>query len=258
MASYESLIVCLFLCIGLQLIAWLWQIKTENTDIVDITWSLLMASCGLIYFFYSARTNFHHYIILLIPVIWYGRLTIQLVLRYRIKHEDGRYRQLRAHWKHNTQTKYLIFFLFQAFLAFLFSISAYGLSQINSEPNLLDWMAIGVIFMALIGVTQSDWQLYQFKRNPDNKDQVCDRGWWRYSRHPNYFFEWLHWLAYPMLAFSEANFWYMSVLPLLMLIFLLKLTGIPFNEAQNIRSKGDKYRHYQNRTNKFFPFIPKY
>ncbi|MGB0715272.1 MAG: DUF1295 domain-containing protein, partial [Phycisphaerae bacterium] len=80
---------------------------------------------------------------------------------------------------------------------------------------------------------------------------------WRWSRHPNYFFEWIHWWSYVCLAIG-ASFWWITLMgPALMLFLVLKVTGIPPTEARAIESRGDAYRHYQATTSAFFPWFPK-
>lgn len=247
-----AVLIALILCVGGQLIAWLWQVKTKNTDIVDITWALLIVVSGLVYVSLACGSGFHRYIVLLIPIAWYARLAWHLIDRYKIEHEDGRYQQLRAHWSNNTQTKLFAFFMFQAVLAFAFSYPVYVIVSSSQSFDVFDGIGIAIAILSFVGVTLSDYQLRQFKRRQDSRGKVCNTGLWRYSRHPNYFFEWAHWFAYPLIGWHAEQGWLLWIYPVLMLVFLLKLTGIPFNEQQNIRSKGDAYREYQRQTNKFF------
>ena len=103
----------------------------------------------------------------------------------------------------------------------------------------------------------ADLQLKRFRADPANRGKVCDVGLWRWSRHPNYFFEWLHWFAYVLLAVGSPV-WYLTLIgPVLMLVSLLWVTGIPFVEAQSLRSRGDAYRDYQRRTSPFVPLPPR-
>lgn len=267
MLSAHTLLTTLIICLLVQTICWLVQCKTKNTDIIDIAWASLIVICGLIYFIQSANHSLHRYIILLLPVAWYMRLSWHLINRYQVSQEDGRYKQLRQYWKSQSsegivQLKMLAFFLFQGLLAWGFSIPAYLVAEITVEISLWDYLAILIAVIALVGVTLSDNQLRNFKKKNSNKGLVCSDGFWRYSRHPNYFFEWLHWISYPLLAFNshsllDPSWWLLASYPFWMLIFLLKLTGIPFNEEQNIRTKGDAYKEYQNCTNMFFLGKPK-
>ena len=247
-----AIVAAVLLCVAGQFIAWLWQAHTKNTDIVDITWALLIVICGLVYVGLAEGSGFHRYIVLLIPIGWYARLAWHLIDRYQVEHEDGRYQQLRAHWSDNTQAKLFGFFMFQALLAFAFSYPVSIIVSTSHSFDMFDGVGIAIAILSFIGVTLSDYQLRQFKRRKDSKGKVCNIGLWRYSRHPNYFFEWTHWFAYPLIGWHAEQGWLLFIYPILMLLFLLKLTGIPFNEQQNLRSKGDAYREYQRQTNKFF------
>jgi len=246
----------LIICVVLQVLAWAWQYRTKNADIVDITWSLGIVICALYYFFRLNPNQTTSLLMLIFPALWYLRLSIHLIIRYREDHEDSRYAYLRKHWNQNTQFKFLLFFLFQALLIWIFVLPAYWVSHVPFELSLKVIMAFVIGFISIIGVTIADKQLYQFKTE-ENKGKVCDTGLWKYSRHPNYFFEWLHWFVYPVLLIGTPYFYWAIVYPFLMLIFLLKLTGIPFSEQQSLINRGDTYRDYQNRTNKFFPWKPK-
>lgn len=244
-------------CALIQLIAWLWQVKTKNADSVDIAWSLSMVVATLVFYFKAPDSNPTRHLILLFPGLWYLRLSRYLLKRYRVNHEDNRYKYLRNHWQKYTQIKFFGFFLFQALLAVLFALPAYWISlyEITNLKLMICGILIGVI--ALIGVTVADKQLFEFKDNPLNKKEVCNVGLWQYSRHPNYFFEWLHWFVYPLFLWSSPYFYPSIAITLLMLFFLLYLTGIPFSEQQSLINRGDKYREYQSRTSKFFPWKPK-
>ncbi|MEO5959624.1 MAG: DUF1295 domain-containing protein, partial [Opitutaceae bacterium] len=111
--------------------------------------------------------------------------------------------------------------------------------------------------VAIGGEALADAQLAAFKRAPANKGQVCDTGLWRASRHPNYFFEWLVWVAYFVFALASPWGWFAIVGPASILYLLLRVTGIPMTEEQSVRSKGDAYRRYQQTTSAFIPWWPK-
>jgi steroid 5-alpha reductase family enzyme len=118
-------------------------------------------------------------------------------------------------------------------------------------------LGLGIWVIAFLGELTSDAQLARFKKDPKNKGRVCDVGLWRYSRHPNYFFEWLIWMSFATVA-SSAQWGYVGfVSPALILYFLLRVTGIPATEEQALRSKGEAYRKYQRTTSVFVPWFPK-
>ena len=109
------------------------------------------------------------------------------------------------------------------------------------------------------GEALADSQLTRFKANPDNAGQVCKQGLWRYSRHPNYFFEWLHWFAYLVIGATFTTLMGYAALagPIVMLVFLVFVTGIPYTEMRAVQSKGEAYRQYQRETSAFIPWSPK-
>ena len=111
--------------------------------------------------------------------------------------------------------------------------------------------------LAVSGEALADAQLAAFQRDPANRGQVCDTGLWRTSRHPNYFFEWLTWVAYALFALASPWGWLGLIGPACILWLLLRVTGLPTTEAQSLRSRGDAYRRYQARTSAFVPWFPK-
>ena len=78
-------------------------------------------------------------------------------------------------------------------------------------------------------------------------------GLWGWSRHPNYFFEWVHWWAYVLIGRGDPL---TLIGPVVMLALLLKGTGIPYTERQALRSRGDTYRAYMRTTSAFVPWPP--
>jgi len=125
----------------------------------------------------------------------------------------------------------------------------------NPEPTLgqLEWAGAALWLVAISGEALADAQLSAFKRDAANAGRVCDAGLWRYSRHPNYFFEWLIWVSYFLFACASPWGWVGIISPACILYLLLRVTGIPATEEQSLRSRGDAYRRYQERTS---PFVP--
>jgi len=117
-------------------------------------------------------------------------------------------------------------------------------------------IAAVIMVIAFIGEQLADQQLYRFKLNPEHHGKTMDQGLWRYSRHPNYFFEWLHWFAYPIIGLAAGQY-LLWIYPLLMWLFLYYVTGIPFSEKQAIKSRGQNYLDYQQKTSMFIPRKPK-
>jgi steroid 5-alpha reductase family enzyme len=131
----------------------------------------------------------------------------------------------------------------------------------NPAPfGLQDWLAILVLIIAITGEGVADRQLSRFRANPANRGQLCDVGLWSWSRHPNYFFEWLGWVAYPIFAIDFAGGhpfgWLALAGPACMYWLLVHVSGIPPLEAHMAARLGERYRRYQAQTSAFFPLPP--
>jgi steroid 5-alpha reductase family enzyme len=191
---------------------------------------------------------------------WSLRLTWHLYKRVKAHHpqEDARYQDFRKQWGKSASFNFFWFFQMQALILFALSAPSLVVSFNNDEGFGICELAGAIIFLiALVGETQADNQLNRFKKNPKNKNEVCNVGLWKYSRHPNYFFEWVIWCSFFVYALGSPFGIFTLYCPLLMLFFLLKVSGVPLAEEQSLKSKGDKYRIYQSRTSVFFPWFRK-
>jgi steroid 5-alpha reductase family enzyme len=151
-----------------------------------------------------------------------------------------------------------LFFQVQALWAVMFALPV-AAASLAPRPGLDAWDAAGlVVWLAAIGGEWlADRQLARFRADPANRGRVCRDGLWRWSRHPNYFFEWLHWPAYVLIGVGSAYWWVTLAGVVVMYVFLNYVTGVPFTEQQALRSRGEAYREYQRSTSRFFPLPPK-
>ena len=129
----------------------------------------------------------------------------------------------------------------------------------NPSPTLhpVQWFGVALFVVAKFGETTADRQLARFRADPANKGTTCRQGLWRYSRHPNYFFEWLVWCAFAALAWPAPHGAWALVMPALMYVLVTRVSGIPYTEAQALRSRGEDYRRYQRTTSALIPWFPK-
>lgn len=238
---------------------WLLQRKTSDAGIVDVGWS---SGIGLVTLYSAVLSPGwlpRRLLVATLGAVWAFRLAGYL-LKDRVGKgsEDSRYRNLRDHWGDAAQRNFFWFFQAQALLILLFALPIrVAMSPPATAFRLWDALGLLVWLIAVGGETLADRQLAAFRTRPENKGGVCDTGLWRYSRHPNYFFEWVHWFAYVLIALGSPAWAWTLLGPLLMFLFLYKVTGIPHTEAQSLRSRGDAYRRYQERTSPFFPWFPR-
>jgi len=235
---------------------WVWQLGSRRADWVDAAWA---AGIGLLAIVYAASGDGaleKRILVALVTATWAFRLTRHLAERLaRHDQEDGRYQTMREHFGSRANGFFLVFFLAQALLAWLFALPAWVVA--NDPDATLDvfvLLGVAVWLISLAGESLADRQLQEFRGDPGNRGQVCRVGLWRYSRHPNYFFEWLHWFSYPLLALGAPAQWITWLGPVLMLLFLYRLTGIPYTERQALASRGEAYRQYQRTTSAFIPW----
>ena len=191
--------------------------------------------------------------------LWSLRLGTYLLFNRVIgAEEDGRYQAMLDHWGDTAWRKMFWFYLAQAGFAILFAVPMLPVATAPAPfPSLADAAALAVWAVAVLGEGVADRQLARWRAAPEHRGRTCRAGLWRYSRHPNYFFEWLHWWAYVLLALSSPWWWVTLAAPALMLAFLYRFTGIPYTEAQALRSRGEDYRDYQRTTSAFFPWFPR-
>lgn len=238
-------------------VVWWIQVRTRNAGYVDVAWAALLGVAALYYGLASDGALAPRLTVALLAATWGFRLALHLLHRVLNESEDGRYAFLRQHWNGN-QFKFFAFFQVQALSVALFSVP-FLVAASNPVEGISLWTALGVLvwFASLAGESVADLQLARFRADPRNRGKTCRVGMWRYSRHPNYFFEWLHWFAYVLLAVGAAYAWLALIGPILMLVSLCWVSGIPFVEAQALRSRGDDYREYQRTTSALIPWFPR-
>jgi len=238
-----------------MLALWARQLRTRNANAVDVAWSVLLAGASCAAAIHADGDATRRVLVGALASAWGLRLAWHL-WRDRVQSgvpEDGRYRALRAHWGKSAPLGFLGVYLAQAVVVALFAVPIH----VASSGGALDaWAAAGAALwlVSVAGETIADRQLADFRADPRQRGQVCRVGLWRYSRHPNYFFEWLHWFSYVLIARGAALSW---IGPALMLLLLLRVSGIPWAEAQALRSRGERYREYQRTTSAFVPWPPR-
>jgi steroid 5-alpha reductase family enzyme len=233
--------------------------RIDNYGIVDIAWSYAFGALVAYYALAAPGWPARRLAIALLGGLWSARLGTHLYRRVMGHHpvEDGRYVQLRQDWSGNFAPKMFGFFQLQAASVVLLGLP-FLLPTLNPAPAFhpLEIAGAALWLVAIAGEALADAQLAAFKRHAA-KGEVCARGLWRYSRHPNYFFEWLVWVAYFLFALGSPHGWGAVIGPASILFLLLRVTGIPLTEQQALRSKGDAYRRYQAATSAFLPWFPK-
>lgn len=253
-----QLVIVTLAASSVMTLMWLVQCRTRKADVVDIAWTF---GTGVAAIFYAATSPGYanrRVLVGALVALWALRLGVYLAVRVLGKPEEGRYARLREHWGAAANRKLFWFFQAQALGVVVFSLPGLAVGRNPAAPlGWLDGWGAAVWLTGMAGVTLADWQLARFKENPANRGHTCQAGLWRYSRHPNYFFEWLLWCGYVPLAVGTAWWWAAAAVPLVLLVLFFYGTGIPQTEKQALASRGDEYRRYQQTTSVFIPWFRK-
>tara|TARA_A100001391_G_scaffold189177_1_gene160423 strand:+ start:8716 stop:9492 length:777 start_codon:yes stop_codon:yes gene_type:complete len=240
-------------------LAWAVQWLNGNAGYVDVAWSFGTGITGLAYLMVGEGESWPRLVAGALLLAWSLRLGSHILRRVAGEgEEDGRYAAMRERLGGAAQPVFLVVFWLQAGLAWVFSLPMWAISRQTDFIPLFVYLGLIVGVVAIVGEAMADRQLARFKARPDSKGKTCREGLWRYSRHPNYFFEWLHWFSYPLIASATAPYWpWLWLLPVAMFLFLWFVTGIPYTEKQALKSRGDDYRDYQRTTSPFIPWRPR-
>ncbi|MDY7026425.1 MAG: DUF1295 domain-containing protein [Pseudomonadota bacterium] len=254
--DYSSFLAVAAVSVMVMLGAYTYAQKQQRAGIVDACWALLIAAGSLVFAVVHEGDFLLRTFIGIGSTLWFLRLGWHLLIRYQHEEqEDSRYANMRQALGDKAAIGFLLFFLFQAGLVMLFLVPMWAITQLPLSQHSVVILAAALMLVAFWGEHIADKQLSQFKSKPENKGKVMDQGLWKYSRHPNYFFEWLHWFAYPLIGLASGQYW-LWFYPLLMFAFLYFISGIPFSEKQARKSKGEAYRRYQERTSVFILWPP--
>ncbi len=256
---------CLVLC-AVMALAWWLQYRTRNSGWADVAWSFGTGLTGVLLALTpltgTVGISPRQILVAALAGFWSLRLGLHIRARTQTGPEDARYAKLRETWGGQFQARLFQFLQIQAIAAFPLILTI-GVAAHNPAPGwrAADCAGAAILLVAILGEGIADEQLRRFKADPASQGQICDVGLWRWSRHPNYFFEWFGWLAYPVIAIDPIGgySWGWSALagPALIYWLLVYVSGIPPLEEHLLASRGDSFRAYQRRTSRFFPLPPK-
>jgi len=257
MSTWHLLVLVWAVSAVAMAIVWAISMRVRNIGYVDVAWAGLMAVAALLVGALGQGSELPRGLVALLGGLWGTRLCLHLLTRVLHEPEDGRYQALRESWN-GSPLRFFVFFQMQAVVVVFFALPFVAAAG-RHDDSFCAWTlaAILVWLIAVGGETMADRQLAAFRQDPGNRGKTCRQGLWAWSRHPNYFFEWLHWFTYVLLAVGSHLFLLSLAGPVVMLLFLYRVSGIPWTEAQSLRSRGEDYRRYQQEVSAFFPWPPR-
>jgi steroid 5-alpha reductase family enzyme len=251
-------LICLGAVLGLFFLLWIVSVKIRDASIVDMVWGLGFVVIAWIAAFMGTGATSRRALMVAMVTLWGFRLSAYLMWRNLGKVEDYRYQAMRREYGDRFALVSLFrVFMLQPFVMWLVSFPVQG-ALVAPEPISLGWLdllgfsfwAVGMFFEAV-----GDAQLARFKADPQNKGKVMDRGLWRYTRHPNYFGDFMVWWGIYFVALPTISAWWTIFGPALMSFFLMRVSGVPLLE-QSLRKNRPGYEEYMRKTSAFFPRPP--
>jgi len=259
MTFFEVYLAGLLASMILMTILWLISLAVKDSSIVDSFWGFGFVVVALTYYVLTPDGFAPRKLLLLALVaIWGLRLSLHVGYRNRGKGEDFRY----AKWRQESGPRWWWLSFFRVYLlqgVILWIVSAPLLaaqwSAVPATLTVVDTLGVIVWIIGFAFEAGGDWQLMQFKRNPANRGKVLNTGFWRYTRHPNYFGDAAQWWGFWLIA-AAAGGWWTAFSPLLMTFLLVRVSGVALLE-KTLKETRPAYREYMETTPAFFPWFPR-
>ena len=257
----ETTVAVLGLMTAVMVAAWAFALARDNGGWIDVFWTFGsgLALGGAALAGLGPDAGLRPWLVAAVAALWALRLGSYIARRVATGAEDPRYARFRAEFGLAYRPRMLLVALPQALATALLTPSVFMAAHTAGPLGARDVAGLALALAAIAGAGLADGQMKRFKADPANRGGVCDVGLWAWSRHPNYFFEWLGWLAYPVigLQLDRPVTWLSLSASALMYLLLTWVSGVPPLEAAMLRSRGDAYRAYQARVGPFFPVPPK-
>lgn len=252
------LVLGLLIATPVMLALWALHLRTRNASWVDVGWAGNLGLLAVAYAIVAPGYLPRRILVATIVGLWSARLTLHLVTRTIGAAEDPRYGDMRARWGGNLGLKFFTLFVGQGVLDVLLALPfLFAAADVSARIHPITWVGAAVAALGMLGEGIADAQLRAFKADARNRGQVCRVGLWGWSRHPNYFFDWLVWVGFALLGIASPWGWTGLLGPALMLYFLTRVTGIAATEAYMQRSRGAAYAQYQAEVSAFVPLPPR-
>lgn len=246
------------LAVGIMMLGmWLLSLRLRDVSVVDIGWGLGFVLIVWVLFGFSEKTP-KCWLIAVLTSIWGLRLSGYLFLRNHGKPEDYRYAAMRE--KHGSRFPLVSFFtvfVLQGVVMLVVALPVITGMSIEADSPINALTILGCVLW-LVGFSfeaGGDWQLRSFKANPANAGKVLSSGFWKYTRHPNYFGDFAVWWGMYFVSFGSGLAWWSAIGPAAMSFFLMKVSGVTLLEKNLNKKPG--YAAYVARTNAFFPWFPR-
>jgi steroid 5-alpha reductase family enzyme len=257
--AWLAVILALLLSAAMAL-AWRVALTTGLSGRIDAIWAFATGLAAVVAAAASHGDPLRRALVCVMVAAWSLRLGLTLWRRAISGGDDPRYAALKQSWGAAAPRRLFLFLQIQAAASWPLALTAYcAAGAPRPGPDGRDWLAVALFALAFAGEAVADQQMVSFRRAPANRGKICDHGLWAWSRHPNYFFEWLIWLAYPIMAI-ESGYpagWLTLAGPLVIYVLLVHVSGVPPLEAHLSRSRPAEFAAYVENVSAFWPHLPR-
>lgn len=260
MSVLVAIVVLALFCAAAMALAWRVVVTSGQSGWADTFWSFTVGVAGVAAALWPlGEPTARNWLVAAIVGIWSARLGLHIARRTLRGGDDPRYAELKREWGDRYRSQMLLFLEIQAAVALGLAVAVLAAASNPAPLGLGDALGVLIALVAIAGEGIADAQLSRFARNPANRGKVCDTGLWGWSRHPNYFFEFLYWVAlFPIgIGIGHGWGWVTLLAPVMMFVLLRHVSGVPPLEAHMLRSRGVAFAEYQQRVSAFFPRPPR-
>ena len=257
MEAYSTLALCLLSSVIVLTLSWAVYLKTGEASFVDVVWAVLTAIFSIYLLAGNYTVELRFWLLSTMISAWCLRLSTHLIFRLRTTGEDTRYKRMKERWGDKSRKKFFFFFQAQALFAVVFALPFLKAGESGNPINAFDYAGILVWLIGFCVCSISDYQLTRFKLDSSGNMKVCRSGLWKYSRHPNYFGEWMVWTGYSIFGLQTDNGALLLAVPVLLYVMITRVSGSSHIEKAKLRTANAEYTQYINSTSSFFPWFPK-
>lgn len=249
---YLAILILVYMCLWYVI-----SLMLRRADVVDVAWGLGIILLSWVSFGMSSVDGSVQITLNILVTIWGLRLSLSILRKNIVKAEDRRYAKWRKEWKDSFYIRsFFQIFMLQAVIIYIVALPLLIVNYTNSgSVIILDIIGFFLWAIGFVLESFSDWQMQEFKKNPDNEGKILQRGIWQYSRHPNYFGEILIWWGIGLIVIGTGGYGWIGLLsPILITFLLIAVSGIPMAEAGYVNHQ--EYQAYRQRTSPLVPMPP--
>jgi steroid 5-alpha reductase family enzyme len=259
MDFFQVYIQALLVIVTFMSLLWIISVIITNASIADIFWGTGFIIAGVWYFINGHGNPTREIILMVLLTLWGLRLSLYLAWRNIGRGEDFRYREFRKKYgeKRYWWISFFQTFLLQGVLMWLISAPLLGAQYTgnDSPPGFFDFAGIALWLTGFIFEAGGDIQLARFRSDPSNRGRVLKTGFWKYTRHPNYFGDSAVWWGYGLICIGAGS--YLPVLgSVLMTLLIIRVSGVALLE-KSLKEQKPEYREYARATSAFIPWFPR-